>query len=620
MQAVILAAGMGRRLKELTKDNTKCMVRVNGQTLIERLLRMLDRKKLSRIVIVVGYKGRELMAYIEELQIETEIVFINNPIYDKTNNIYSLSLADNYLTAEDTLLFESDLIFEEEIVDRLLADERETLAVVDKFESWMDGTCMLLDEDDNITDFISGKRVDFLHTDIYYKTVNIYKFSRHFSAQTYVPFLEAYRKAMGQNEYYEAVIKLIAMLGTNELKAMRLQGQVWYEIDDVQDLDIAETLFSGNEKEKYEKISSRYGGFWRYPRLLDFCYLVNPYFPSDRMLAEIKANLDVLIRNYPSGMRVNSLLASRNFGVVPEHIVVGNGAAELIKALMETVELGRVGMIRPTFEEYPNRYPEDKTVFFYPERDDFAYTADDLIAYYEEHEVDSLILINPDNPTGSYISYTGLMDLTNWAKHRGLRLIVDESFADFADTDEPTSLIAEDILAIYDGLYVVKSISKSYGVPGLRLGVLVSADAGTIAKLKKNVSIWNINSIAEFYMQIYLKYEKDYRASLAKIVKSRKKMMEQLQKVPYLRVFPTQANYVCCEVTGGMSAEELAQRLLKQDILIKNLTSKIGNGKEYIRLAVRTQEENTHLTECLKNIGGGAEHCLGQQQMEGSVE
>jgi len=320
MQAIILAAGMGKRLKDLTQNNTKCMVKVNGITLIERLLRILDRKQLSQIVIVVGYEGQKLIDFIQTLKIKTAIKYVDNPIYDKTNNIYSLALANEYLINEDTLLFESDLIFEESLVDCLLEDERETLALVDKYESWMDGTCMVLDDGDNIVDFIPGKYLNFQEKDKYYKTVNIYKFSKHFSANTYVPFLEAYKKAMGVNEYYESVIKLIAMLDTQEIKAKRLQNQTWYEIDDVQDLNIAESLFPNSDSERYDLIMARFGGFWRYPQLVDFCYLVNPYFPPQKMQSEMMASFNPLLTQYPSGMGVNSLLASRNFGVKRERI------------------------------------------------------------------------------------------------------------------------------------------------------------------------------------------------------------------------------------------------------------------------------------------------------------
>lgn len=610
MQAVILAAGMGKRLKEYTAENTKCMVKVNGITLIERVLRILDRKHLSKIIIVIGYEGQRLMEYISTLKIQTPVCFIHNEVYDKTNNIYSLALAKQYLVSEDTLLFESDIIFEEALVDILLEDPRETLALVDKFASWMDGTCMVLDEDDSIKDFIPGKYLKFANKGDYYKTVNIYKFSQHFSANTYVPFLEAYAKAMGNNEYYESVIKLIALLETKEIKAKRLTGEVWYEIDDIQDLDIAETLFADSIEKRYDSIAARYGGYWRYPKLLDFCYLVNPYYPPQKMMDEIKSNFETLIREYPSGMRVNSLLASRNFGVKADHIVIGNGAAELIKALMERLD-GPTGFIRPTFEEYPNRYASRPSVIFTPQNEDFQYSADDLIEYFgrKEHLVKTLVLINPDNPSGNYLGKNDITKLISWCRENSVRLILDESFSDFAEDPDGTSglgltLIREELLISYEKLYLVKSISKSYGVPGIRLGVLASADETMITALKKDAPIWNINSFGEFYMQISEKYKKEYQESLKNISNSRRELIEQLHTIPFLRPIPTQANYVMCEVIEGCTSRQLACELLAQDILIKDLTKKLHNGRQYIRLAVRDEDDNRRLICALKAIWG----------------
>ena len=197
MQAIILAAGMGRRLKELTRDQTKCMVKVNGVTLIERMLRQLDGRHLSHIVIVVGYEGRKLMDFIGSLEIHTPILFINNPIYDRTNNIYSLFLAREHLRQEDTILLESDLIFEDAVLGALLDDPRDSLALADKYQSWMDGSCIQLDENDRILAFVPGEKFKFEERDTYYKTVNLYKFSRQFSQTCYVPFLEAYCAALG---------------------------------------------------------------------------------------------------------------------------------------------------------------------------------------------------------------------------------------------------------------------------------------------------------------------------------------------------------------------------------------------------------------------------------------
>ena len=197
MQGLILAAGMGKRLKDLTRNNTKCMVKVNGITLIERMLHQLEKFKLSRIVIVVGYEGQKLIDYIETLKIQTQICFVINLIYDRTNNIYSLALAKEHLLNEDTLLMESDLIFEDSVLQCLLDDPRETLALVDKYESWMDGTCIKIGEDDTIETFVPGQKFVFEDIPFYYKTVNIYKFSQHFSETHYVPFLDAYSKALG---------------------------------------------------------------------------------------------------------------------------------------------------------------------------------------------------------------------------------------------------------------------------------------------------------------------------------------------------------------------------------------------------------------------------------------
>lgn len=600
MQAVILAAGMGKRLKELTQNSTKCMVKVNGRTLIERMLSQLEKRDFSRIVIVVGYEGQKLIDYISTLNVKKPIVYINNPIYDKTNNIYSLSLAKDYLCREDTMLFESDLIFEDALIDMLFEDPRDTLALVDKYESWMDGTCVKIAEDDTIEAFVPGKKFKFDEIKSYYKTVNIYKFSKHFSQTHYVPFLEAYTKALGDNEYYEQVLRVITMLDDPEIKAKRLNGQIWYEIDDIQDLDIATSMFAPDPDEKVKLLQGRYGGYWRYPRLLDFCYLVNPYFPPQKLVDEIKASFETLLTQYPSGMRVNSLLAAKNFGVHIENILVGNGAAELIKALMENLG-GKSGFIRPTFEEYPNRYSTDESVYFTPKNDSFSYDENDLIAYFDDKEIDNLIVVNPDNPTGNYISKAGLIKLIDWSAKKDIRLVIDESFVDFADELDST-LIEQKLLDANPHLFVMKSISKSYGVPGLRLGVLASGDTSMIEFLKKNVAIWNINSFAEFYMQIEEKYKKDYAAALVKIRAERSRFIGELSSIQGIRVIPSQANYVMAELVGGHSAKEITKQLLiGHNILIKDLSPKMG-GKQYLRLAVRNTQDNDDLVAALKTV------------------
>ena len=604
---------MGRRLGDYTKNNTKCMVPVNGVRLIDRLLGQLAKQHLNRVIIVVGFKGKELREHVEELRItnyelqpresELKIEFAENPVYDKTNNIYSLAIVKDKLQEDDTLLIESDLIFSDNMIPMIVNAPYPNLALVAKYETWMDGTMVRLDDDQNIVNFISKDAFDYNDVDSYYKTVNIYKLSKEFSQQKYVPFLDAYTKAVGNNEYYENVLRIISLLNNHDMKALPIGQEKWYEIDDKQDLDIAEALFA-DEKDVLRKYYGRYGGFWRFPQMLDFCYLVNPYFPSRRLKDELRANFDTLLTEYPSGMKVNTLIASKCFGVSEQYVVPGNGAAELIKVLMEESQ-GKIGFTRPTFEEYPNRYDKDCQVTFVPQNEDYRYTADDLMAFFNDKDISQLMVINPDNPSGNFIPKADILRLAQWCDERSIRLLVDESFVDFSEDYAYNSLLSDEILEQYPRMAVMKSISKSYGVPGLRLGILASADKDLIARIKKKVSIWNLNSFAEFFMQIYNKHEKDYQRACAKFVAERDDFEQQLRTIPFFRVMPSQANYFLCEVLPPYTASEIVIHMLKQhNILTRDCSGKPGldPNKQYMRIAVRNHEDNTRLVEALRDF------------------
>ena len=604
MQAIILAAGMGHRLGEYTKDNTKCMISINGIKLIDRFLKKLSCMNLSRVIIVVGYKSENVIDYIgSRYDNKLKIEFINNPIYEKTNNIYSLSLAKEQMMEDDTLLLESDLIVDDRMFDLLIDDEYPNLALVAKYEAWMDGTMVCLDQDNNIVNFVPKSAFRYEDIGSYYKTVNIYKFSKEFCKKRYIPFLEAYVKALGDNEYYEQVLRVITLINIEELKAKPIGDLPWYEIDDVQDKDIAETIFA-DEKDKLSKYMKRYGGYWRFENMLDFCYLVNPYFPPQKMLDEQQANFSRLLTEYPSGMFVNSLLAGRYFNIKQDYVVVGNGAAELIKSLMER-ETGKTGMIYPTFEEYPHRKNMENIVSFLPKNKDLRYTIQDLMLFYDDKNINSILLINPDNPSGNFIEVDEILFFLKWCKRKCITLILDESFVDFSENWKSNSLLHNDILEQYDNLVVVKSISKSYGVPGLRLGVLASSNVKFINSIKKDISIWNINSFAEFYMQIFNKYDEDYKSACDKLVVERFRFIERLKEISYLRVIPSQANFVMCEVDSKrFSSLELTEILLsKYNILIKNCDTKVGlKGKNMIRIAIRNSNDNDMLIDILKKL------------------
>ena len=603
MQAIILAAGMGKRLGELTKNNTKCMVEVNGIRLIDRMITQLSKFNLNRLVIVVGYEGKKLIDYIGHRYDDIlKIEYINNPIYDRTNNIYSLALAKEELCKDDTILLESDLIFEDRMLELLINHRDPDLALVAKYETWMDGTMVCVDNDRNITNFVPKEAFCYENADVYYKTVNIYKFSSEFSKYQYVPFLEAYCRVMGNNEYYEQVLRILLHLHSSTLKALPITNEKWYEIDDVQDLDIASTIFSDKDI-KWKEYHKRYGGYWRFPQMLDYCDLVNPFFPPKRMKDELRANFDTLLENYPSGMQINSLLAGKYFGVKQDYIVVGNGAAELIKVVMEEHSGDKVGIIYPTFDEYPNRLRKEQIVPFFPQNKNFEYTAEDLMAYFEDKNISLMMLINPDNPSGHFMPKNDVLQLAEWCAIKGIRLLVDESFVDFTYGAVDNSLLYDDILTAYPHMMVMKSISKSYGVPGLRLGILATADIDLIVRMKKEVSIWNINSFAEFYLQIYGKYEKDYIKACAKFIAERETFYTELQSIPYLRVIPSQANYFLCEVIAKYTSSELTQKLIENDVIVSNCGLKSNMfGYNLVRLAIRSRKDNARLIDILRRF------------------
>lgn len=586
----MLAAGMGKRLGKYTDNQTKCMVKVGGVTLLERTVDAIKEAGIKRFVIVVGYESEKLINFVKTHITGIDIEFVHNKDYALTNNVYSLYLAKDHLSQDDTILLESDIVYEKRLIREMVECPDENLVAVAKYEHWMDGTVTLLNENNEITEFIEKKDFRFNEVNGYYKTVNIYKFSKCFSINQYVPFLSAYIQAYGKNQYYELVLKALAHLSSANLKAYKIGDAAWYEIDDAQDLNIANTLFA-KEEDKLLTYERHFGGYWRFTDLKDFCYLVNPYYPPQKMVDHLKYFLDVLLRGYPSGMNNQRLAAGKMFHIDENFFLVGNGAAELINTLGRVIE-GRVAISLPAFNEYLRCFPNCEFQYIHAHEDDFALNKHLLIEMSKSCE--ALFIINPDNPSGSFLLEKDLLDILDSCKANQTICVVDESFIDFAECDKRYTLLKDETLKKYPGLIVVKSISKSYGVPGLRLGIMASSNIEILEKLRKLLPIWNINSFAEYFLQIYGYYEQQYIESCNMIAKQRAKLSEKLQSISFLKVYDSQANYLMCEVKAPLTSIELANRLLKDhNLLIKNLSEKDGfNGRDYIRVAVKNEHEN----------------------------
>jgi len=466
----------------------------------------------------------------------------------------------------------------------------------------MDGTVVTIDGEDRVTSFVPKKYFDYSQIDHYYKTINLYKFDRSFSTNWYIPFLEAYSRSAGNNDYYEDVLRVIAFMDKVDIKAVVSgKSEKWYEIDDPHDLKIAETLFQ-DESQTLNTYHEHYGGYWRFPKLIDFAYLVNPYFPSKALKNEIHANLDVLIESYPSGQSINRTIAAKIFGIKPSQILVSNGSAEIINILMRNIQK-TTGIILPTFEEYYNKIDKTLVKTFLPLNNNFTYGLEELLDF--SKQIEQLLLINPDNPTGNFLSKNKILKLLDHLKSKNKTLILDESFVDFVDSEHSDStLIKSSILNEYKNLIIIKSLSKSYGIPGLRLGVMASGNQELINELNAQLPIWNINSLSEFFMQIFDKYIEDYHVSCRSIAVERSRFLNELNKISFLRTIKSQSNYFLCEIKAPYESHMIAQKLLNNyNLLIKDCSHKLGfNGKQFIRIAIKNTHDNNLLLMALKEL------------------
>lgn len=602
MQAIILAAGMGKRLGEFTSRNTKCMLKVNERRLIDRMLEQLSAYNLTRIVIVTGYEGKNLRDHVTLHHTELPIFFVDNPIFDKTNNIYSLWLARKELAEDDTILLESDVIFHDSVLRELVETPYHDCALVSHYETWMDGTMVEIGESGDILNFIPKIAFKFSNTKSYYKTVNIYKFSREFLVDHYLPFLDAYLRVLGENEYYEQVLRVITLIDRTYIKALPVSGTDWYEIDDIQDLRIAEILFAEPEK-KLEKIKASEGGYWRFPGMLDFSHPSNPYFPTQKIIDEIKANFEPLLKGKPSGVGVNSMLASKFFGLSQDLATVGSGVNALLYSLI-AFEPGKIGIDSLSLVKYKEILPEERICLFSSQREDMSLSVDDLISYYNAQDVEAIILVNPDNIFGRIIPEDELLKLSEWCENQGKRLIIDQTNSDFADEEKNFSLLNSDLLKDHPKLIVLKSVSEGFGVEGLSLGIAASGDHDLMKNLKKESGRYGINSFAEFFMQIYNKYEKEYVVSCGKVRDERRIFAEELKSISWLKVYDSQANFLLCEVSDNEIGRKITERLLADfNILVDSIQlSDSSDNRMFIRIGIKKRQENRQLTDALRSL------------------
>lgn len=598
MEAIILAAGMGKRLLPLTKNKPKPMVELLGKPIIEHTLNALIRKRVSEIIIVVGYCKNTIIDYFGNEYKGFKIRYVDNKDYATTNNIYSLKLGLEQID-EDLILCEGDIVFEPDILDVIDEVPGRNIVFVGKHEPYMNGSVIKLDKKTKIVrELITGsdQAENYDCTDTY-KTVNAYYLSAGFLKEHFIPTLESYLATHTMSGVYETIINVLLYKGNKQLYAHEVENTKWFEIDDENDLEMAEFTLS---KDKFSLISKLYGGYWRHD-FLDFCYLSNQYFPDGKFYSELADSMPKLLSNYPSGQSKLCKILARWYeedSFNHENIIIGNGASELIRVI-NTAVVNNMTVPVPTFNEYESRLETNQINYFnLPINNKFKLVKEDFVESATKSESNVALLINPNNPDGGITVKSDLI----WILERlGGVVIVDESFIDFSGDRNKFSV--QDQVDKYPSLVVIRSISKEFGLPGLRLGYLITSNKEIKERVLECLPIWNINSMAEYFIENFPYHQDSYNKSIRQTIEDRQRLFGNLKQISFLEPLPSHANFILCKVIN-QSAQDLIRQLFNEfKILVKDCCDKRSIEKEnFIRIAVRTEQDNKKLIEVLKKV------------------
>ena len=354
------------------------------------------------------------------------------------------------------------------------------------------------------------------------------------------------------------------------------------------------------QEQKYEFISGQHGGYYRHD-FVDHAYLYNLYFPPKAIFDHFKDQINNLVLNYPVAQDALAGLVGKVINQPVERIVVGNGAAELIKIV--SGHLGKVIVPVPSFNEYANAAPEGQAVEFQLELPSFALDIDKFAAAAKRAQADVAIVVTPNNPTSLLVPKADLIELAQKLAVHDCILIVDESFIDFAQDSDKFTL--ENEIGNYPNIVIFKSMSKAYGICGLRIGYLLTANSAFAEAVRKGVHIWNINGFAEEFLRILPAYRNDFVESCKKVILDRDKLYKMLRAIEGMKVCRPDANFIFCRLPdSAQSSPEFTRNLfIKHNMYIKHCQGKtLPDSDRYIRIASRTQPENSKLVAAMIDI------------------
>ena len=547
-------------------------------------------------MIVVGHRKEKIVALVGDRFAGMDISYVDAPLYEQTNNIYSLWEARDYC-GQDVLLLEADVLFDREVLERLLDSDGQSMAVA-PYRSWHSGTVIHASESGAVCSFVMGAEQGpgFNYRDAL-KTVNIYLLRDEFLREHLIPALDRNVQRGNVHAFYESVLLDLVAGQHMELQAVDVGDLRWYEVDDHRDLEAAEELFAPGP-DRLEQVQELHGGYWRYG-FVDHSYLYNLYFPPDALVDELGQDLREIVTHYPVGQAELSRLLADWTGAAPEQHVVANGASEVIRVIGHQLT-HRLTVAVPSFNEYEEVVSDDQLHRFPLDPETFELDIDSFAEATIRSDSNIAVVVSPNNPTSISVPREELLDLAERLQADNRLLIVDESFIDFSAAGGDGSL--ESVTSRFPNLVILKSMSKVFGVAGLRLGYLLTANTEFADAVRRRLPIWNINGLGEAFLRSLGRFREDFLRSCERVRSDRDAFYESLRTLHGLHVYRPDANFLFCRVdTPGQTAVELARRLfVEHNMLIKDCSGKsMPDGERYLRIAVRTPPENERLVAAL---------------------
>jgi len=581
-------------MRPLSVDRHKTLLEVGGRTIIDRIIDALLANGVKDVCLVTGYRADEVEAHVVLQFPQVHFTFVRNDSFHTTNNVYSLALALEQVPCDDdVLLIESDLIFDPAVLARLLASPHPNAALLDRYRVGMDGTVVSISGDGIITQVIPSSLQDE-HFDFSdkYKTLNIYKFSAQFCRETFCKLLTYYARVIDNNCYYELILGILIYMGQVRVHAELLDGEPWAELDDPNDLRGAEFVFAPSRR--HELLESSWGGYWNTPAV-DFAFIRNVHFPTPAMLSELRASLPDLLRNYGSAQHLLDTKLAYFLLCEPSRLKVLNGASQLFPWLKQWFAGVNVLVPAPTFGEYHRAFPYARSYKDWPGPEKVGIDLGEIEEMAPSRGL--VVFVNPNNPTGSTIPTKKILFFARC--HPELTILVDESFIEFSGELSAVHYLEE---APLDNVIVLKSLSKSLGVPGVRLGFVYSSARAFIAHVESAMPVWNLNSIAEYFLELLLKHRRELEESFSATIRDRATLAEELVRLRIVAsVIPSGANFLL--VRSSLTRESLQrvtiELLARELIYLKDVSAKFDDGHSYWRIAVRSAAENSRLCQVL---------------------